>query len=255
MHKLQRNQRNPNAKKEMNCCGSIRRVVGSLFLSISVLTLAPLCLAQPAPPQPIPLPISTSAGCSIQSSFGSTSHKNFETVVLQGRTLVHYWRDNQNVTFTWVRGQIISSNATGPGCMIQSDFRSGDHGNFEVVVPEGTNLVHYWHNNGDVAAPWQRGQTISSSVTGPATIIQSDFRSGDHGNFEVVAIEGSDLVHYWHDNSDVNLPWRRGQVISRAATGPASIIQSDFRGGGHGNFEVVVREGLNLSIIGMTTPM
>lgn len=202
--------------------------------------------AQPAPPQPIPLPVSTGVGCLIQSDFTHNGHGNFETVVLQGSDLVHYWRDNGNVQYTWVRGQVITHNATGSGCMIQSDFRSGSHGNFEVVVPEGRNLVHYFHENDNVAAPWRRGQVISKNSTGPATIIQSDFHAGDHGNFEVVVLEDANLVHYFHENSDVNNPWRRGQLISDRASSPGTIIQSDFRGGDHGNFEVLVREGAAL---------
>ena len=198
--------------------------------------------AQPAPPQPIPLPFSTGVGCLIQSDFTNNGHGNFETVVLQGSDLVHYWRDNGNVQYTWVRGQVITHNATGSGCMIQSDFRSGSHGNFEVVVPEGRNLVHYFHENDNVAAPWRRGQIISRNSTGPATIIQSDFHAGDHGNFEVVVLESANLVHYFHENSNVNNPWRRGQLISDHASSPGTIIQSDFRGGDHGNFEVLVRE-------------
>ena len=94
-------------------------------------------------------------------------------------------------------------------------------------MPEGTDLVHYWHDNGDVASPWRRGKTISTAATGPASIIQSDFK-GEHGNFEVVVLEGHSLIHYWHDNGDVASPWRRGkqsrqprrarQVLSRATS-------------------------------------
>jgi hypothetical protein len=43
-------------------------------------------------------------------------------------------------------------------------------------------------------------------------IIQSDFASGGHGNFEVVVLEGNELVHYFHDNSDVTCP---GAVAKR----------------------------------------
>src|SRR6202022_1231716 len=100
------------------------------------------------------------------------------------------------------------------GWIIQSEFHSDDHGNFEVVVLEGHQLVHYFHHKPDVNRPWQRGQTITDSATGPGCIIQSDFRGGDHGNFEVVVPEGNQLVHYWHDNSNVALPWGRAQVIS-----------------------------------------
>jgi len=219
------------------------------LLTLSILLAASSVLAQPAPPVPIPIPTSTDAGCLIQSDFRSGivgNHHNFETVILQDHNLVHYWRDNGNVAEGWVRGQVITSQATGPGCIIQSDFHSGDHGNFEVVVPEGNNLVHYFHDNGDVASPWRRGQVISTASTGTGSIIESDFRSGDHRNFELVALEGRNLVHYFHDNGNVANPWRRAQVISSAATSTGSIIQSNFRSGDHGNFEVVVREGANL---------
>jgi hypothetical protein len=215
-------------------------------LVVSSSIAASLIWAQPAPPQPIPLPVSTDGGCLIQSDFTSNGHGNFETVVLQGNDLVHYWHDNGNVKYTWVRGQVITHDATGPGCIIQSDFRSGSHGNFEVVVPEGRNLVHYFHDNDNVASPWKRGQVVSANSTGPATIIQSDFHSGSHGNFEVVVLEGTNLVHYFHENNDVNNPWRRGQIISAQASSSGTIIQSDFRGGDHGNFEVLVREGAAL---------
>src|SRR5271166_270565 len=228
-----------------------KRMRGSIVFILLGLTAGVRAAAEPAPSPPVPiaLPTSTDAGCLIQSDFRSGRgghHRNFETVVLQGRDLVHYWRDNGSVTSGWVRGQVISSQATGPGCIIQSDFKSGDHGNFEVVVPEGRTLVHYFHDNSEVASPWRRGQTISTQASGPASIIQSDFKSGGHGNFEVVVLEGRNLVHYFHDNSDVASPWRRAQVISTAATSGGAIIQSDFKSGGHGNFEVVVREGANL---------
>ncbi|MGA9154181.1 MAG: hypothetical protein WBZ36_26660 [Candidatus Nitrosopolaris sp.] len=101
----------------------------------------------------------------------------------------------------------------GVKCLIQSDFKSGNHGNFEVVVLEGNNLAHWWHDNSDVNNPWQRGQVISTAATGPGSIIQSDFKSGKHGNFEVVVLEGNNLAHWWHDNSDVNNPWQRGLEV------------------------------------------
>jgi|GEM_PF-6018677 len=47
------------------------------------------------------------------------------------------------------------------------------------------------------------------------SLIQGDFGSGGHGNFELVvpltAAGGSEvhLWHYWHDNSAVSLPWER----------------------------------------------
>ena len=217
-------------------------VRSAVLVAANLLAAVPL-FSQPAPPHAVAGPVSTAAGCIIQSDFVKSGHGNFETVVLQGSDLVHYWHDNGNVQHTWVRGQVITHAATGQGCLIQSDFKSRGHGNFEVVVPEGRNLVHYFHDNGNVASAWQRAQVISTASTGPAVIIQSDFKSGGHGNFEVAALEGSNLVHYFHDNGNVSNPWKRGQVISSHASSGATMIQSDFKAGGHGNFELLVREG------------
>jgi hypothetical protein len=184
----------------------------------------------------------------LQSDFGTPDHNgNFEVVVLEGNNLVHYFHDNSNPGGAWQRGLVISTQATGPGSIIQSDFGTPlHHGNFEVVVLEGNNLVHYFHDNSNPSGPWQRGLVISNQATGPGQIIQSDFRSGTNGNFEVVVLEGSNLVHYFHDSSNPGGLWQRGQVISTKATGPGSILQSDFRPGPNGNFEVVVPEGNQL---------
>ena len=190
-------------------------------------------------------------GSMIRSDFHSGDHPgNFEAVLWNGTELQHWWHDNSDSTLPWRQGQTISNRATGPGSIIQSDFRSGgDHSNFEVVVLEGTDLVHYWHNNSDVNLPWQRAQTISTTATGPGCIIQSNFHgSGSgHGNFEVVVLQGNELGHWWHDNSDVNLPWQRGQTITSTARSSGSIIQSRLGSDRqHGNFEVVVLEGNEL---------
>jgi len=192
------------------------------------------------------------AACIIQSDFVSSGHGNFEVVVpilgADGKMdLWHYWHDNSDVNKPWQQGQIVAPNISGPGTIIQSDFRSNGHGNFEVVVPVpagagSCDLWHFWHDNSDVNKPWQRGQRVAQNVNGSAVIIQSDFRASDHGNFEVVVPQAGSLVHYWHDNSDVNKPWQRGQTITDVARGWGTMIQSDFINDGHGNFEVLAPE-------------
>src|SRR6266851_1936490 len=178
----------------------------------------------------------------IQSDFRSSDHGNLEAVLWKGGSVDHYFGIAGKNGMEWKKAQQVSPVATGPASIIQSSFRSGDDGNFEVVVLEGNELVHYWHDNSNVALPWSRAQVISTRATGPGCIIQSSFRSGDDGNFEVVVLEGNELVHYWHDNSNVALPWSRAQVTSVAATGPGSLIQSSYGPGGEGNFEVIVQE-------------
>jgi hypothetical protein len=111
-------------------------------------------------------------------------------------------------------GAVVTSQAIAPGSLIQSDLGAGSHGNFEAVVLEGSNLVHYWHDNSVPNQPWQRGAVITTQATGPGSLIRSDLGAGSHGNFEAVAPEGSNLVHYWHDNSVPNQPWQRGAVIT-----------------------------------------
>jgi uncharacterized protein DUF4185 len=192
----------------------------------------------------------------IQSDFGD-AHGNLEAVILEGDRLrpprrsssfaVHWWRDSTDAPFPWNRGQVIVQGAAAAGSIIQSDFRSGDHGNFEVVVPlfasDGTlELWHFWHDNSDMNLPWYPGARIATNVAGPGSIIQSDLGSGDHGNFEVVVPVGGSLVHFGHDNSDMNLPWRRRQNITDSARGWGSIIQSDIGIGAKKNFEVLVEE-------------
>jgi len=165
--------------------------------------------------------------------------QNFETVVLEGTNLMHYWKDTNGAN-PWRSAELISSRATGPASLIQSNF--GTIGNFEAVVQEGSNLVHYWRDTAN-GGPWFRAwpesaAIITSRATGPGSIIQSTF--GAHGNFEVLALEGANLVHYWKDTSNGGNPWQRGAVITSKATGPGSLIQSK------GYFEVVVPEGTNL---------
>ena len=178
----------------------------------------------------------TAPGCLIESDFLSAFQRSLEVIVLQTEGLVHYHKNNQ--TGQWLKQRTISEKATGAGCIIQSTFQSDNHGNFEVVVLEGNQLVHYWKDH--TKNEWDRGAVISDRATSPGWIIQSRIRDGRHGNFEVVVCEGKQLVHYWKDNSDLASPWRRGQVITTKATDGGCILHGSF--GSVGNFEVIVPE-------------
>src|SRR5262245_65034413 len=140
----------------------------------------------------------------------------------------------------------------GTNAMIEGTFRANpaQPGNFEALLLNGSNLLHYWRDNSTLGFPWHSSVVVSSASTGPACLVQSSFRgtSTSQGNFEALVLEGNNLWHYWRDNSNPSFPWHRSVVVSAAATGPATMIQSSFRGspGSPGNFEALVPEGNNL---------
>lgn len=193
----------------------------------------------------------TGAASFIQSTFREAPNApgNFEAVVLEGNNLVHYWRNNLSTPFTWKSTKIITSKATGPGCIIQSTYGTPDHpGNFEVVVPEGSNLRHYWRDNADTSSDWQLGGTITTTASGyPGSLIQSDYGilSGP-GNFEVVVPEDGHLIHYWRNNGPGGEnAWNPSvQVSDNPVLGPATLIQSSYKSSTpNGNLEVIAVEG------------
>ena len=187
----------------------------------------------------------TGSGCITERLSGRLTHEsgvirpgNFEVVVLEGSNLHHYSRDNSNFNNPWVLQGLVTSSATGSGSIIESSFKVANRNCLEVVVPEGSALVHYQYANGQ----WIKQGEITAQATGSGCIIQSSFTSGQNGNFEVIALEGSQLVHYWKDNAK-NI-WNRGKVITDTATSSGWIVQSRVRDSQfHGNFEVVACEG------------
>ncbi len=182
---------------------------------------------------------------------------NFEVVVpvrnaSGGADLWHYFKDNRDVANPWVPVQVVALDVAGPGCLAQSDQGDAEHGNFEVVVPRrnaagGLDLVHYYHDNSDVSLPWVQAQVVHPDVAGPGCLIVSDFtHDGKDNNFEVVVPiakgNGYELRHVFHDNSNLAGPWQRGRMVTDSCSGWAALIQGDFGGGDHGNFEVLVEE-------------
>ncbi len=158
---------------------------------------------------------------------------NLEVVVRHGSELHHYWRDHSG----WRHGGIVTARATGPACLIQSTYWD----NLELVVLEGAELVHYWRDESETPImKWRFGAVITTQATGPAGFCQGTFGDAPNTNFEVVVPEGDRLALYFRDNTDGNLPWYPGGLVTRGA-GPidaATLIQSSF----DRNLEVLAQE-------------
>jgi hypothetical protein len=84
------------------------------------------------------------------------------------------------------------SGVTGRPAYIESDF-----GNYEVIVPQGNRLSHYWRDNNDPKRSWHKGlpdipllvNLNFTWVPDSISFFQSKvFRSGPNGNgnFEVL---------------------------------------------------------------------
>jgi hypothetical protein len=139
--------------------------------------------------------------------------------------------------------------ATDAASIVQSDFgtEASLPGNFDLVVPQGHDLVHYWRGNGQANLPWHRAETITAQADGPGSLIQSSIGragAGTHGDLEVVVRKGSRVVHYFRESGNNYISgWQEGQTFGGNVVGPPAIIQSDFKPTNlHGTFEVVVPE-------------
>jgi hypothetical protein len=169
------------------------------------------------------------------------AHGDFEVVVTEGTTLVHYSRDNRVANGAWRRVGAVATGVTGGGAIIQSDFPSADTGRFEVVANEGGEATHFWRERADGSA-WNRARSFATNVIGAPSLIQSRIMNGTHGRFDVSVRQGNALKHWVHDNSDVNNTWLAGQTIASDVASAGSLIHSRL-GQGPGNFEAVVLSG------------
>jgi hypothetical protein len=168
---------------------------------------------------PFDRPITTRASgpaCLIQSTWNQ-----LELVVLEGSHLVHYWRDeNEPVPMKWKFGGIITDRAAGPAGFCQGSYGNESNPNFEVVVPEGDVLTHYWRDNTDRNLPWYRGGTVTRGA-GPvnaAALVESSFVTAEHdvfeANLEVLSQEnGGSLYHYYRNWDGSRVRWYRGRCL------------------------------------------
>jgi len=153
---------------------------------------------------------------------------------------------------------------TGNPALIQSSF--GRQGNFELVVPQGDRLRHYWRDNDRPERPWRRGAALTGfganipglrSVPVGVSMFQSNL--GGAGNLEILARfqgqSGDFLASYYLDS--VAKGWQGpfpvmadGAPIA-GVTGNPAATRPLFRGQGISSFSFL--EAIVVITTGATT--
>ncbi|WP_057917933.1 neuraminidase-like domain-containing protein [Lysobacter antibioticus] len=180
-----------------------------------------------------------------------TQRGTFDVVVKRAGGLEHFsWP--ASMPPQWTASGVAVANATDAGALIESDYLTAGKRSLDLLVPETTadagrtQLSHYRRDNADGA--WKLQGVVAERTVGPAALAQSSVKTNGHGRLEALVLEPSPtavdchwLVHYWKDDTETH--WIRGSIVSDAAVGPASLMQStiqDVRD--HGNLEALVHE-------------
>ncbi|MGZ4848748.1 MAG: M12 family metallopeptidase, partial [Halobacteriota archaeon] len=108
--------------------------------------------------------------------------------------------------------------------------------NYELVVPEGGHLQHYWFDLGGQNV-WNKGASFGNYVGFP-TMFQN--HAPGNYNYELVVQEGDHLQHYWFDWR----VWNKGASFGANVQGPPAVFQNDADY--NRNYELVVPEGGHL---------
>jgi hypothetical protein len=190
----------------------------------------------------------------IQSTFGAVQgHGNFETVVLQGQSLVHYVKINSpGKNNKWLKTAVISNNALSGGAFIE-DSRNF----FIVVVPEADTdgnytLVQYYRNNNVSNQGWGAGTDIAtgSGQVGLAEVVTSS--TTDEIAYEMVYVSHGDLKYRSGLASDKTvLPiWSRPGTLVKGgqALVPQSLIQTRSSTGTPGDLGLATVQSTSMDL-------
>ncbi|KAJ6133391.1 hypothetical protein N7471_008606 [Penicillium samsonianum] len=143
------------------------------------------------------------------------SNGGLEVVVLEGNgNLNRYYRPSP--TDFWHGPENIVSDAEGPGSLIQSTYETPP-GNFEVIFPRGSSLIHYYRDNiREPTLPWKPSNPpFAPGTTAPGSLIQSTYQVPNNpSNFEAVVIEVKDLNHYTRNNGVAAQTWTKDETIT-----------------------------------------
>jgi hypothetical protein len=184
----------------------------------------------------------------IQSDYFTNGHGHYEALIVQGYQLNHYV-DFQDGT-GWHREATVANGVTAPASLIQSDWYTNGHGHYEALVLQGTTLNHYVNLQDGTGWHLWFDSPVATGVSGPASLIQSDYFSlasdgNYHRHMEALVLQGSTLNHYVNFQDDTG--WHYEATVATGVSAGASFIQSDWYTNGHGHYEALVLQGSTLN--------
>jgi hypothetical protein len=188
---------------------------------------------------------------------------NLEAVlVTPGGDLQHWYRNPNDPAGVWYFGGDILSQASypdaiaGPPSLIQAVPSSANQiGNFELLAPGQSGILHFTRNNNASGFPWslQEDSGFGGGGVQGVSLIQSDYGVlsggglfGGPGNLECVFIDASNNLVHWYRDPGTGI-WKSSVTITNSAgaqgigSAPAFLQPSGgYAQSAHGNFEVVV---------------
>jgi hypothetical protein len=176
---------------------------------------------------------------------GTNSGGYFYALVKDGNKLDLHRHDNSSTANPWQRVGMITDQVLSPGALVL--VTEGGIETLHALVSKSSGVWHFSFKVDGSSISADQLSSMASYMGGG--LIHSDFDhleavvlEGRILNSEGRIREGGKLVHYWLDGQT----WQSAGTISEDATGPGSLIQSDYGRGGNGDFEVVVPEGPRL---------
>ena len=104
------------------------------------------------------------------------------------------------------------------GFAFQSSFGTWQNRELFIPWPSG-GIAHFWYDS-----KWNGPAIIGSDKVTSLAVWESHHQSvsnGDHGNFELMAVVGNKLVHWWRENGD-GFQWHRGVELPLVTSADSS---------------------------------
>ncbi len=161
----------------------------------------------------------------IQSSYDN----HLEVIFSEGGNLVLYWYDGAY----WRSGGVVAPGTAQPIGFVQGRYGTGPNWNFEVIVPRGDSLDHYWRNNSDGSLAWSFGGVVTSGAGEivAASLISSGDPQPDGSSDWLLALtqEGNSIYQLHRYNLPGGVRWIRSSCLRLDDDAPFDVDWKNAR--------------------------